>query len=340
MTEINIAIIGYGLSGKVFHAPFIHIHPGFHLHTIVSSKDEAKGRYPHVRIARSYEEVLSDPAIDLVSICTPNENHYTQAKIALETGKHIILEKPVTPTAAQAQELFAIARKSNRHLFPFQNRRWDGDFLTVRKILDQKLLGKVVEFESRFERYTPFINRASWRYTNRIAGGTLYDLGVHLIDQALVLFGKPEAVFCRLFNQRENSIVDDSFDLKLIYPEINVTLKAGVFVREPGTRFSVHGTLGSYVKYGTDPQEEALRNGKMPGGKSWGKEKDVSWGILHTEINGKVIRKRIETEQGNYMDFFENVWQVLRNGMEPVIKQEEVVETLKIIEEASKRGGG
>jgi predicted dehydrogenase len=155
-----------------------------------------------------------------------------------------------------------------------------------------------------------------------------------LIDQALVLFGKPEAVFCRLFNQREFSVVDDSFDLNLIYPDLNMTLKAGVFVREPGPRFSIHGTLGSFVKFGTDPQEEALRNGKWPKGTGWGRDKKDSWGILNTETAGQVIRGPVETFPGRYMGFFDNVYQVLRMGAEQAVKPEEALEVLRVIEKA------
>jgi predicted dehydrogenase len=332
--KINTAIVGYGLSGSVFHAPFIHTHPGFMLHTIATSGDAARERYPKVRIVRRFEDVLSDPEIELVCICSPNEYHYTQAKQALEAGKHVILEKPLTPTSQETSELISVARQCKKHLFPFQNRRWDGDFLTVKQILDQGLLGKVLDFESHFDRYNPQVSRAAWRYVGKTAGGTLYDLGSHLIDQALVLFGRPEAVFCRLFNQREFSVVDDSFDLKLIYPELNVTLKAGVFVREPGPRFSIHGTRGSFVKFGSDPQEDALRKEKWPKGKGWGHDKKNNWGILNTEAEGQVIRGPVETFPGNYMEFFENVYQVLRNGSKQAVKAEEVIDTLRIIGKA------
>lgn len=332
--EVRTAVIGYGLSGSVFHTPFIHSHPGFRLHTIVTSGDEAKKRYPDVRIARDFESVINDPEIELVCICTPNEFHFEQASQALLAGKHVIIEKPITPRSGEAAELTTIARTMKRYLFPFQNRRWDGDFLTVKQILEQGLLGKVLDFESHFDRYNPTISRAAWRYVSTVAGGTLYDLGTHLIDQALVLFGQPEAVFCRLFNQRELSLVDDSFVLNLIYPDLQVTLKAGVFVREPGPRFTLHGTRGSFIKYGLDPQEEALRQGKWPKGKIWGMDRKSNWGTLHTISGGHIIRGPVETFPGDYMGFFGNVYQVLRAGAEQAVNPEEAVETLRIIEMA------
>jgi scyllo-inositol 2-dehydrogenase (NADP+) len=332
--QVAAGIVGFGLSGKVFHAPFLNAHPGFMLKTIMTSGDEAGKLYPDVKIARQFDDLLKDPGIDLIVICSPNGFHFDQAIKALEAGKDVILEKPLTPTVGEARELFRIAEDCGKHVFPFQNRRWDGDFLTIRHILEEGYLGEVLEFETHFDRYNPEVGRASWRYSGTPAGGTLYDLGIHLIDQAIVLFGAPEAVFCRLFNQRENSAADDSFDLKLIYPGVNVTVKAGVFVREPGPRFSLHGRAGSFVKYGLDPQEAMLRKGKAPGGAGWGTEARKNWGLLHTEFKGKKIRVRYETMPGNYMAFFDNVFDVLANGNEPAVKPLEVMATLRIIEQA------
>lgn len=332
--QINTALVGFGLSGRVFHAPFIQAHPGFELSVVVSSGEEAGQRYPKSRTVRRLEEVLEDPGIGLVVIASPNEFHFEQAKMALEAGKDVILEKPVTPTVHEAEELFELAAKSGRRLFPFQNRRWDGDFLTVMHILEQGYLGEVLEFESHFDRYTPEVGRASWRYSGTPAGGTLYDLGIHLIDQAVSLFGAPEAVFCRLFNQREGSVADDSFDLMMIYPRLNVNLKAGVFVREKGPRFTVHGRLGSYAKHGLDPQEAELRKGKLPGGSGWGREPRKYWGILHTEFNGKKFRGKYETLPGNYAGFYDNVFETLSEGMEQAVKKAEALMCLRIVESA------
>ena len=332
--KINVGIVGFGLSGKVFHAPFIETHPGFDLKLIMSSGEQASKKYPGVKIVKEFEKLLNDPKLDLIIICSPNEFHYVQATKALKAGKHVILEKPITPTVKEAEELFQIAQENNKHLFPFQNRRWDGDFLTLQHILKEGYLGKILDSETHFDRYTPEVGRAAWRYNKTLAGGTLYDLGVHLVDQVVVLFGKPEAVFCRLFNQRENSAVDDSFDLKLIYPDLNVTVKAGVFVREPGPRFAVHGTLGSFVKYGLDPQEADLRKGKLPGSGKWGVEPKRQWGLLHTDFKRKKIRGRYETLPGNYMAFFDNVHDVITKEKEPVIGPEQVLATLNITEKA------
>ncbi len=334
LKKINTAVVGFGLSGKVFHAPFIHAHPGFNLSAILTSGEEAKRMYPQAKTSRKYEELLEDPDLNLIIICSPNGYHFEQAKKAFESGKDVILEKPMTATAREAQELTGIAIKHGRRLFPYQNRRWDGDFLTIRHILKEGYLGQVLDFETHFDRFNPDVSRAAWRYSDKAAAGTLYDLGVHLVDQVQVLFGKPEAVFCRLFNQRENSAADDSFDLKLIYPDLNVTVKAGVFVREQGLRFAIHGRAGSFVKYGLDPQEAALRKGGLPGSKDWGVEAKRWWGLLNTDFNGKKIRGKYETFPGNYMAFFDNVHEVLQKGGELVVKPEQVILNLNIIEKA------
>ena len=333
---LNVGIVGFGLSGQVFHAPFIDVSPHFNLHTIVTSGTLASEKYPTVKITTSFDELLASPEIDLVIICSPNTLHYQHASAALLAGKHVIVEKPFTVNSDEAQSLIDISHKSGKLVFPFHNRRWDSDLLTLKQLLAQGLLGKVVEYESRFDRFTPDISRAAWRYQQKAGGGTLFDLGIHLIDQAVSLFGIPDGVFCMLFNQREGSVTDDSFDLKLIYPDLNVTLKASVFVKEPGPRFQVHGTKGSFVKYGLDSQEAQLRMGKKPGSKGFGIEPASQRGILNTVLSGKEFRGLVKTLPGNYMDFFNNVYGVIVNGSDMVIKPEDALLNIRIIEAARK----
>lgn len=334
LPALQAGIVGFGLSGQVFHAPFIDVHPGFNLHSIVTTGTLAKEKYPAARILSSFDELIADHAIDLVIICSPNLLHYPQAKAALLAGKNVVVEKPFTVNSAQAEELILIAEQVGRHIFPFHNRRWDSDILTLKHIIEQGYLGKIVEFESRFDRFTPEISRAAWRYQQVEGGGTLFDLGIHLIDQAVSLFGSPEGVFARLFNQREGSVTDDSFDLKLIYPELNVTLKAGVFVKEPGPRLQVHGTHGSYVKYGLDVQEAQLRKGKKPGSKGFGTEPASQRGMLNTATFGKLFRGRYETLPGNYMAFFDNVHAVITAAAEVMVKPGDALLNVRIIEAA------
>jgi len=331
---LNAGIVGFGLSGQMFHAPFIDVNPNFNLHSIVTSGTLAGQKYPKVHIAVSFDVLLANPDIDLVIICSPNQLHYIQAKAALEARKHVIVEKPFTVNSHEAQSLIDISAKTGKLVFPFHNRRWDSDILTLKHIIEQGYLGKIVEYESRFDRFTPEISRAAWRYQQAEGGGTLFDLGIHLIDQAVSLFGKPEGVFARLFNQREGSITDDSFDLKLIYPDLNVTLKAGVFVKEAGPRMQVHGTTGSYVKYGLDVQEAQLRKGKIPGSRGFGVEPAAQRGILNTASYGKIFRGRYETLSGNYMAFFDNVYSVITSKSQTIVTPEDALMNIRIIEAA------
>jgi predicted dehydrogenase len=333
---LNVGIVGFGLSGQVFHAPFIDVNPHFNLHTIVTSGTLAGEKYPSVKITSSFDELLANPEIDIVIVCSPNALHFPHASAALQAGKHVIVEKPFTVNSAEAQNLIEIANEAGKYVFPFHNRRWDSDFLTIKYLIAQGLLGKVVDYESRFDRFTPSIKRAGWKYQQKEGGGTLFDLGIHLIDQTVSLFGTPEGVFCRLFNQREGSVTDDSFDLKLIYPDLNVTLKASVFVKEPGPRFQVHGTQGSFVKYGLDCQESQLKLNTKPGTKGFGIEPISQRGILNTGLLGKEFRGRYKTLPGDYMEFFNNVYSVIANGTEMAIKPEDALLNIRIIEAARK----
>ena len=327
--KINVAIIGYGFSGKIFHAPFIHTNSRYNLKTIVSSKDEALVRYPYVNIEPDIHKTLADKTIDLVIVTSPNIYHYEHAKLCLFAKKHVIVEKPITNTSAEALELAAIAKEKNLVLSTFHNRRWDGDFLTVQKILKKKYLGEVLDYEVHFDRYIPDLPN-NWRFKNLPGSGVLFDLGSHLIDQAIFLFGKPIGVWARIYTRRKNSNADDTFDLKLIYPEINVTLKGGVFVKEPGPRFTIHGTNGSFVKFGTDPQEEALKTGQWPEGEHWGEEDEKFWGILNTNHDIAPIK----TTRGNYHGFFNNVYDSIMGKADLAVHPENSALIIEIIEKA------
>ncbi len=331
---IQTAVVGYGLSGKVFHAPFVECHPGFGLHTIVSSGDEAGRLYTGARLCRRFEEMLAQPDIELVVLCTPHHLHREQAIKAIEANKHVVIEKPVAMSSPEMEQIMAAARKAGRLVFPYHNRRWDGDFMTLQHIIEQGFLGEVLDFESHFDRYQPEVSRAEWRYVNENGGGTLFDLGPHLIDQAICLFGKPESVWCRLYFQRPGSKVNDSFDLKLFYPKLTATLRAGIFVRENGPRFQVHGTLGSLIKYGLDTQEASLKKGKKPVGGNFGKEPIKMHGLLHSVARKETIRQKFPTKPGRYMDFYENVYNALKGKGQPAVTPGDALLNLQIIEAA------
>jgi scyllo-inositol 2-dehydrogenase (NADP+) len=340
---INTAIIGFGLSGRVFHAPFIYNHPGFSLASVVERKGQsARELFPGVRIVTDYKQLLKDESLDLVVVATPNIHHFGQAKALLEAGKHVVIEKPFTPTSAEADELINIAAKSGKKIFVYQNRRWDGDFKTVQQVVYNGYLGEVLEYEAHFDRFAPGARRSAWRDEPLPAGGVLYDLGAHLVDQALVLFGLPHSIFADIRLQRAGSKVDDYFEVNLFYSRLKVTLKASVFVKEAGPRFILHGTKGSFIKYGIDPQEEALKEGLMPGSANWGKDDPDYFGILNAEMNGQQFYGNIETEPGNYMGFYDNVRDVITKGAEQAVQPEEARNVIRVIElafESQMRGG-
>ena len=331
---IQTALASYGMSGSIFHAPLIYAHPGFSLRSILQRRsNSALQKYPSVKIVKSYGELLKNDQIELIIVNTPDNMHFDLAWKALNKGKHVVVEKPFTIMVNEGEKLIHLAQKKNKLLSIFQNRRWDGDFLTLQQVIQKKLLGKVVEFEAHFDRYRNYIPD-SWKENPEFHSGTLYNLGSHLIDQALVLFGMPEAIFADVRAMRSGARVDDSFDIKMYYPDVKVTLKAGYLIREAGPRYMLHGTEGSYVKYGIDPQEELLKNGTIPLNSSWGKEPESDWGILHTTIDGKEHREKYETVAGNYNDYYSNIYDVIRNGGELIVKPEQALNVIHIVEAA------
>jgi scyllo-inositol 2-dehydrogenase (NADP+) len=334
MQKIKTALLSYGMSGKVFHAPFIAIHPEFELiGSWERSKKLIQEDYPIVKSYPTIEDVLADD-IDLVIVNTPVETHYEFAKKVLEAGKHAIVEKAFTTTVAQAQELADLAKAKGLKLAVFQNRRWDSDFKTVQKVVKDGVLGDLVEAEFHFDRYNPLLSIKAHKETANSGAGILKDLGPHLIDQALHLFGFPKSVFADIRTTRENSLVDDYIDLLLYYDDFRVRLKAGFFVREANPAYVVHGKKGSFLKPRGDVQEDDLKLGKKPDTTTWGTEAEGLNGILHTEIDGKVIREKIPTFQGNYYDFFDGVYKSITTNITEPVTAEDGVKTMKIIEAA------
>ncbi|HMK21920.1 MAG TPA: Gfo/Idh/MocA family oxidoreductase, partial [Terriglobales bacterium] len=252
---LHVGLVGFGLAGEVFHAPLIRANSHLRLtHIAQRTGDRAQRKYPDVRLLRDVTALLAEPDVDLVVVATPNASHFEIANQALLAGKHVVVDKPFTVHSREADILIALARARGRVLSVFHNRRWDGDFLTVREILDRGLLGRVVEFESRYDRYRPKLKAGAWREQAVPGAGLLYDLGSHLIDQAVVLFGSPMGVVADLRRQREGAAATDNFEVHLQYPAVKVVLKAGSLVCEPSARFTLRGMDGSYIKYALDPQ--------------------------------------------------------------------------------------
>ena len=331
-SSLNVGLIGYGHAGEIFHAPLIHSDPNLQLtHIVQRTGDTARQKYPDAHLLRSIDDLLADSSVELVVVATPNASHSWIATRALHAGKHVVVDKPFTITSAEADQLIALARTKDRVLSVFQNRRWDGDFLTVREILERQILGRLVEYESRYDRFRPKLKTGAWREQDAPGSGVLYDLGPHLIDQALLLFGMPSGVYADLRRERDGAAAVDSFDVQLAYPALKVVLKAGSLVCEPTPRFSLRGTEGSYTKYGLDPQEEALTRGDLPSFPGWGVEPEEAWGI-HSSCRDSLRREKYPTRAGCYLDFYANVFRAIQGLEELMVKPEQARAVIRLIE--------
>jgi scyllo-inositol 2-dehydrogenase (NADP+) len=331
--EIRVGLVGYGMAGRVFHAPVIGAVPGLRLTTVVERRtDDSSKRYPWVRVVRGAAELFDDDEVDLVVVATPTDTHFDLAKRALLAGKHVVVDKPFTTTTERAAELIELARHRGLILSVFHNRRWDGDFLTVRRLLGRGLLGRLVEFESHFDRFRSALRPGAWREEDGAGGGILYDLGVHLADQALVLFGPPSAVTADVRIQRDGAKADDCFEVILHYDRLKVTLKSTMLARTPGPRFLLHGTQGSFVKHGLDPQEDALKAGRTPDEPGWGEEAGEHWGALDTEVDGLRVAGKVETLPGCYQAFYQNVLDAIAGRAELAVRPEEAALTIRVVE--------
>ena len=336
MKTIRTAILSFGMSGRVFHAPFIALDPQFELVGIWERSSSASLEfYPDIRIYRSLEEVLEDASIDLVIVNTPTFTHYDYCKKALLAGKHAVVEKAFTTTVAEAQELDQIAQERGLKLSVFQNRRWDSDFKTVKQVIDQGLLGQIVEAEIHFDRFKEELSPKLHKEIPGPGAGVLYDLGPHLIDQALVLFGMPEAVFSDLRITRKGSQVDDYFEILLYYPQLRVRLKSGYQVREPFPSYVIHGNLGSFHKSRADVQEVDLVANQKPNRANWGMEPIEEQGLLHTEKEGVCIREKIPTLAGNYADYYAAVGQAILQNKAMPVSSKEGIQVMQIIAAAA-----
>ncbi|HEV7348656.1 Gfo/Idh/MocA family oxidoreductase [Telluribacter sp.] len=326
---VQVGLIGFGLSGRYFHAPFLSVNPRFQLKKVVErSKNEAQEFDSSIETVRTVEELLADDALDLVFICTPNDTHFDYAKAVLESGKHVVIEKPFANTEAEARELTELAARKGLLATAYQNRRWDSDFLTLKKIMAEGTIGEIVEFESRYDRYRPVPVTNTWKEQSGDGGGNLYNLGPHLVDQALALFGKPEAVSAEIKTLREGSQIDDFFAIRLHYPDKSVLVKSSLLVFDSSLRYTLHGTRGSFVKIGLDVQEETLRKDILPDTTPWGEEPEDRWGTLYSEE----FSGTFQSLPGNYMPFYDNIYDVIVNGAEPAVKPAEVLLTTRVID--------
>lgn len=336
-SPIKTAICSFGMSGRLFHAPFIYTHPGFQLYgALERTKKLAEELYPDIKTFRSLDALLNDEQIELVIVNTPNLTHFDFAKQALLAGKHVVVEKPFTITSAEANQLIEIADNAQLKLTVYQNRRYDSDFKTIRKILNEGTLGKPVEVEFRFDRYKEEIGPKKHKETPAPGTGSLYDLGAHLIDQALVLFGIPDRIFADIGRVRAKTQVDDYFELLLFYPEFRVRLKSNYLAREPVPEYVLHYTLGSFIKKRTDRQEELLDQGHMPDEENWAVESPENYGLLHVKSGEKMIKERIASGGGNYLEFYEQLYRAIRWDEPVPVPPSEARQVIRVIEAAYK----
>jgi scyllo-inositol 2-dehydrogenase (NADP+) len=334
---INAALCSFGMSGYVFHAPFLATNPKFNLYAVFErSKNEAEKKYPSIKTFRSLDTMLADDSIELVIVNTPNITHYDFAKQVINAGKNVVVEKPFTVTVSEAEELIQLATDKNVKLSVYHNRRYDSDFRTVQKIVQEGRLGEIVEAEIHYDRFVPELSYKIHKETPTVGVGSLYDLGSHLIDQALQLFGIPNAIFADLDIKRPNSKVDDYFDVKLFYSSHRVIVKSSYFVREALPAYSIHGKKGSFIKSRSDIQEAELIKGKSPDSENWGIEPQSGNGLLHTEMNGEVVKKNISSLRGNYSEYYEGIYEAIRNNKPLPVKAEEAMSVIKVIEAAIK----
>ena len=335
MNEIKTGICSYGMSGKLFHAPFIQQHEGFELYAACErSTKEINERYPSVISYSTIDELMADENVELIIINTPNYTHFDYAKKALLAGKHIVVEKPFCNTVSECDELIALAKEKNKLISVYQNRRWDSDFKTVKKVVEEKLLGEIVEAEIHFDRYDEALSYKLHKETPGPGAGIFYDLGPHLIDQALQLFGMPKALFADITVLRPISKVDDYMELLLIYDRLRVRLKSGYLVKEPILSYVLHGNKGSFLKSRADIQENDLKKYIVPGTSGWGVEPEAEQGLLHTTINGETVRKKIPTEKGDYGMYYELLFLAIRNGKPNPVPAEDGRKIIYIIDKA------
>ncbi|QNQ20186.1 oxidoreductase [Kosakonia sp. SMBL-WEM22] len=327
---IRVGVIGYGYASKTFHAPLIAGTAGMTL-AAISSSDESKVKadWPNVDVVADPKRLFNDPNIDLIVIPTPNDTHFPLAKAALEAGKHVVVDKPFTVTLSQARELDALARSYGRLLSVFHNRRWDSDFLTLKALLADGALGEVAYFESHFDRFRPQV-RDRWREQGGPGSGIWYDLAPHLLDQAVNLFGLPVSLTVDLAQLRPGAQSTDYFHAVLTYPQRRVVLHGTMLAAAESARYIVHGTRGSYVKYGLDPQEERLKSGARLPQEDWGY--DMRDGVL-TRIDGEARKEETWlTLPGNYPAYYAAIRDALMGGGENPVPVSQAIRIMELIE--------
>jgi scyllo-inositol 2-dehydrogenase (NADP+) len=329
---IRTVLLSYGMSGKVFHAPFISLHPGLELKGAWErSKKLIAADYPGVTSYATMDDVLNAKDVDLVIVNTPTYTHYEYAKKVLESGKHAIVEKAFTGNATEAEELKAIALRKGVKVSVFQNRRWDSDFRTVKQVVEHGLVGEVVEATFAYDRFNAVLSPKVHKETPSAGSGIVKDLSPHLVDQALYLFGMPERVFADVMITRPGSQVDDYFEILLYYKNFRVRLHSGYFVREPVPSYVIYGRKGSFLKTRADVQEAKLQAGEKPTIEGW-YESETEQGFLHTEVNGKIVKEEVYTLSGNYYEYYDGVYQAIAHNKPMPVTADDGINVMRVID--------
>jgi scyllo-inositol 2-dehydrogenase (NADP+) len=352
---IRTAVLGYGLAGRVFHCPFVNAVPGLELSVIVVSNPDraaaAHAAYPNARIVATPDEAFADPTIDLIVIGTPNDTHVDLVTRALNAGKHVVCDKPLATSAADTLTLIALARQQGKLLAPFHNRRYDTEFLTLRKLVDEQTLGRITQIIAHYDRYRPLVRPNTWKETGGHGNGLLYDLGPHVVDQAVALYGKPSFITASVRHDRDVTGIEDAFDIALDFEvptapgepagrNLRYECSASMLAADPAPRFRVHGTLGSYVKQGLDPQEAALLGGARPpqlgSQQPWLPESQTAWGTLTlaTKRTEPVAldRKPFPSVTGDYRVFYANVRDAIHGTTPLAIPPEDGYRVIRLLD--------
>jgi predicted dehydrogenase len=331
---IRTGICSYGMSGKLFHAPFVEAHPGFELAGIVErNNNDSRERYPRSKLYRSVEELCADNSIDLIIVNTPSYLHFQHASLAINARKNLLIEKPFTIAVKEAEELIALAEEKQVSITIYQNRRYDGDFRAVKKVVDEKLLGELRYVEIKYERYRPLYGGKPHKEGSLPGAGNMYDLSPHLVDQALQLFGWPKALFADIWKMRSGDVVPpDYFEMLFYYDNLRVSLTASSVCREPVWGYTLQGMKGTFLQQRSDMQEQQLLAGTIPSLESWCPAPSKPDGLLHTDINGVVVRDELTSAPGNYMGIFDDLYKFLTGQAPNPVPPQDGLKTIKIIE--------
>src|SRR6185503_7760525 len=326
---LNVGLVGWGFASKVFHAPVIRAVEGLRLTTIVQRSGAGAGdpRYADVAFVRSVDELLARP-IDLVVVATPNTSHHPIAKQALLAGRHVVVDKPFTVTLADAEDLVRLGREARRVLSVYQERRYTGDCVTVQQVVSDGLLGRIVTFEHHFDRFRPELKPGAWREQKLPGSGVWYDLGPHLLDYALLVFGIPQAIGADIRIDRDGAVVDDAFDVTLHYPRMRAILRGSMLAAGSAPTFVVHGTKGSFIKYGQDPQEGALKAGQTPEMPDWDVESPEAYGRLTTPEGTRVV----PTVPSTFTRYYENVRDAILGKTPLAVTPEHALDVMRGLE--------